>query len=623
MLAVFRLPMVWPPAPVDCIRILPTMSEGRFLYFVSDVHLGVPDHASSLEREKRLVAWLDHIAASAKAIHIVGDLFDFWFEWKEVVPRGYVRLLGKLAELRDQGIDVQLYSGNHDIWYFGYFEREFGIPVHKAPQRFAFGEKRFVVGHGDGIGPGDHGYKFIKAVFANRLCQWLFARLHPNLAVTLALFWSRKSRQADADIDESFQFEQERQVIWSREQQAEAPADYYIYGHRHCPTRYPLDERALFVNLGDWISHFSFARFDGEALELLHWDGAAVRPMPQADQAGRSPEDTALERNRPHGSGSAVQSASSGTDVPFNKTLQVLVFAMGLMSTLFLGSGMASCKAQSAAQTVRPVADPESGTDQTLKAGQSTAPAFDAPLLWRAAGAFAHIAPDGLGNVYAVTESGDVRRYGENGQLLYRISEVRFGSVGGLDAVNPLRILVYYPEYLTALLLSNTLGISAELDLQQLGFLRVRAVGLARDGRLWLYDEANFQLIKLDDRGQVQRRSEPLNYILSTELKPVRLVERNERLYLHDPEQGILVFDAFGTYEYRFGGPGIRRFQVFPDRVVYEDAAGKGILHDVRSGFETPFALPGEPASRRDWRLDRDRILMLDERGLSVFGPIR
>jgi hypothetical protein len=152
-----------------------------------------------------------------------------------------------------------------------------------------------------------------------------------------------------------------------------------------------------------------------------------------------------------------------------------------------------------------------------------------------------------------------------------------------------------------------------------LGFNRVRAAGLARDGRLWIYDEVNFQLVKLDDQGNIQRRSEGLNYVLGLELAPVRLTERNNRLYLHDAQHGILVFDAFGTYEYRFGGPGIKSFQVFPDRVVYEQNDGTGILHDVRSGFETPFALPGEASTRRAWRLDRDRILLLTKSGLSVY----
>jgi UDP-2,3-diacylglucosamine hydrolase len=261
------------------------MAPGKHVYFVSDVHLGVPDHASSLARERRLVAWLDHVAPNAEAIHVVGDLFDFWFEWRRAVPRGFVRVLGKLAELKDAGIDVQAYAGNHDLWYFGYFEEELGIPVHHAPMRWTWGGRDFVVGHGDGIGPGDHGYKAIKAVFRNRLCQWAFARLHPNLAVSMALFWSRKSRQADEGVDESFQGEAERQVIWARERQALEPADFYVFGHRHCPARYPLDERALFVNLGDWITHFSFAEFDGEALHLRHWDGARVRPMEGVDVA--------------------------------------------------------------------------------------------------------------------------------------------------------------------------------------------------------------------------------------------------------------------------------------------------------------------------------------------------
>ena len=259
------------------------MTPGKQVYFFSDVHLGVPDHASSLAREQRLVAWLQHIAPTAEAVHIVGDLFDFWFEWRLAVPRGYVRILGQLAAMRDAGIPIYAYTGNHDLWYFGYFEEELGIPVYREPQTWTYGSHRFLVGHGDGIGPGDHGYKFIKRVFSNRLCQWAFARLHPNLAIGMALFWSRKSRKADADLDESFRGEAEAQVIYAREHQASDPHNFYVFGHRHCPARLPLDAQTKMVNLGDWIHHFSFGVYDGQDLQLRSWDGQAVVDMTGTD----------------------------------------------------------------------------------------------------------------------------------------------------------------------------------------------------------------------------------------------------------------------------------------------------------------------------------------------------
>jgi UDP-2,3-diacylglucosamine hydrolase len=248
------------------------MQPGKSVFFVSDAHLGVPDHASSLERERKLVKWLDEIAPRAESIHIVGDLFDFWFEYRHAVPRGFVRILGKLAELRDRGIDMHVYTGNHDFWLFDYFPKELGIPVHYDIQRYTYNGKKFLVGHGDGIGPGDHGYKFIKKVFTNPLCQWLFARLHPNFGIGLALYWSRKSRQANAHIDERFRGEEEVQVIYAREVLNSEDLDYFVFGHRHWPTKYALTEKAYLLNLGDWITHFSYAEFDGQDATVKHWE---------------------------------------------------------------------------------------------------------------------------------------------------------------------------------------------------------------------------------------------------------------------------------------------------------------------------------------------------------------
>jgi UDP-2,3-diacylglucosamine hydrolase len=246
-------------------------TSGQSVFFISDMHLGVPSHEASLQREKKLVLWLDEIADRAQAIHLVGDLFDFWFEYKEVVPKGYIRFLGKLAELRDRGIDIHVYTGNHDIWMFGYLTDEMGIALHREGQNWLYGDCRIHVGHGDGIGPGDHGYKFIKKVFSNKVCQWMFRQIHPDFGIRLALFWSRKSRQADAHIDESFKGEEEAQVVFAREYLEKEDIDFFVFGHRHWPTDYALNDKSRFINLGDWITHFTYAEFDGKDMHLKHW----------------------------------------------------------------------------------------------------------------------------------------------------------------------------------------------------------------------------------------------------------------------------------------------------------------------------------------------------------------
>lgn len=551
------------------------LAPGQSVYFISDAHLGVPDHASSLVRERKLVAWLDRAAPDAAAIHLVGDLFDFWFEYGQVVPRGFVRLLGRLAELRDRGIPIFAYTGNHDLWLFDYFERELGIPVFRSPQRWTYGNRTFLVGHGDGVGPGDHGYKFIKAVFSNRLCQWAFRLIHPDAGIGLALFWSRKSRQADAGRDESFQFEREPQVIWAREQLRLQPFDFVVMGHRHCPTIYPLDEKSTFVNLGDWISHFSYVRFQNDALELAYVESS----------------------EKPAGTGSAAH----------QRALTWLGCWLGVALLLFL-SGTANTTAQSLSLV-------SSARDESANPFEQkeTAP-YD--VLYEIREPFEDLALDGLGNLFTLSPDGEIRRYNEQGKLLYRFSEVRLGRVGSMDVSNPLRVLVYYPEFLTVVLLTNTLAISGELDLRPLGFNRVRAAGLARDGRIWLYDEANFQLVKIDERGQVIRRSEPLSYVLDLNLQPVALSERNNRLFLLDPQHGILVFDAFGTYDYRFGGSGIVRMQAYAEQVLFE-REGRYYYQDLSTYQEGEWMMPEPPF--RAWSMESRRLALLRESGISVY----
>ncbi|WP_207495187.1 UDP-2,3-diacylglucosamine diphosphatase [Aridibaculum aurantiacum] len=246
---------------------------GKKVYFLSDFHLGTPGHAASLQREKKIVAFLNEIQETAAAIFIVGDMFDFWFEYKHVVPKGYVRILGKLAELTDAGIPVHFFVGNHDMWMRGYFENELNIPVYHEPKVFHFNDKKFFVGHGDGLGPGDHGYKMLKSVFRNRFCQWLFGLLHPSWGIGLANYSSRSSRKKTGASDEHFLGDdKEWLIIFSREMLAKEHIDYFIFGHRHLPLNHPLTDTSRYINLGDWIRYFTYAEFDGNDVELKYWE---------------------------------------------------------------------------------------------------------------------------------------------------------------------------------------------------------------------------------------------------------------------------------------------------------------------------------------------------------------
>lgn len=242
-------------------------------YFVSDLHLGIPDFEQSLEREKKFCRWLDAVKNDAKAIYIVGDIFDFWFEYRTVVPRGYVRLLGKLAELRDAGISIYVFQGNHDFWMFGYFEKNFGIPVYDNPKEIEISGKKFFVAHGDGLGNGDHGYKFIKKVFRNRFFQWCFSLIHPSIGMGIADFFSKKSRIENEKKDKVDLGEKEILYQWAKEQAMKNNSiDYFVLGHRHIPKMVSLNGKVSYINLGDWMNHFSYAVFDGEKMELKFFE---------------------------------------------------------------------------------------------------------------------------------------------------------------------------------------------------------------------------------------------------------------------------------------------------------------------------------------------------------------
>ena len=242
------------------------------LYFASDFHLGVPTHAKSLEREKRIIAWLDSIKEDAKSIYLLGDIFDFWFEYKTVVPKGYVRLLAKLANLVDDGIEINIIKGNHDMWMYDYLPKEIGVNILQDKTILRENGKQIFLAHGDGLGPGDLGYKLIKKVFASKICQWLFARLHPNFGIGIAQFWSRKSRIANQEKPDPFLGEEKEWLVsYCKRKQNEMDIDYFVFGHRHLPLEIDIDERSKYINLGDWIHHNSYAVFDKEDLTLQYF----------------------------------------------------------------------------------------------------------------------------------------------------------------------------------------------------------------------------------------------------------------------------------------------------------------------------------------------------------------
>lgn len=251
---------------------------GKKIYFLSDFHLGAPNAEKSLQREKLIVRFLDKIKEDAFAIFIVGDLFDFWYEYKQVVPRGYVRLLGKLAELTDAGIAVHFFVGNHDMWMKDYFQKELNIPVYFESKDFVFNNCRFHIAHGDGLGPGDHGYKTLKKIFRNPVCQWLFGILPPQAGMGIANYFSRKSRAATGTSEEQFFGEDnEWLIIYCKEVLQKQKFDFLVFGHRHLPIDFRLTNDSRYLNLGDWITFYTYAVFDGKDMQLLSYTGQEAK----------------------------------------------------------------------------------------------------------------------------------------------------------------------------------------------------------------------------------------------------------------------------------------------------------------------------------------------------------
>ncbi len=245
------------------------IADGKKIYFASDNHLGAPTSEASRPREKKFVAWLDEIKHDAAAIFLMGDLFDFWFEYKTVVPKGFTRTLGKLAEISDSGIPIHYFVGNHDLWMNGYFEEELGIPVYHKPEEFTFNDTSVFIGHGDGLGPGDKGYKRMKKVFTSPFFQWLFKWMHPDIGVKIGQYMSVKNKMISGDDDAKFLGEDnEWLAVYCKRKLEDKHRDYFVFGHRHLPLEIDLNETSKYINLGDWIQYYTYGVFDGENFEL-------------------------------------------------------------------------------------------------------------------------------------------------------------------------------------------------------------------------------------------------------------------------------------------------------------------------------------------------------------------
>lgn len=248
-----------------------SLHENKKIYFASDFHLGTPNPASSSAREKKITDWLDKTSIDAEAIFLLGDIFDFWFEYKKVVPKGFIRFQGKLAEIADSGIPIYIFTGNHDLWMYDYFSDELGITVFHEPQELDVDGTKFLIGHGDGLGPGDKKYKKLKKLFTNKFAQKGFAFLHPSIGVGLAHRWSRKSRLANTEYDDQFYGEEEHLLVYCKETEATNHHDYYIFGHRHLVLDLEVGAGSRYLNPGDWVNHANYIEFDGHTCNLVEF----------------------------------------------------------------------------------------------------------------------------------------------------------------------------------------------------------------------------------------------------------------------------------------------------------------------------------------------------------------
>ena len=248
------------------------MTIKKKIYFASDQHFGAPTIEKSKIRERKFVTWLDDIKNDAEVLFLLGDLFDFWFEYKKAVPKGFVRVLGKLAELKDNGVQIHFFVGNHDLWMRDYFETELGILVYHKPTEFTFNNKTFLIGHGDGLGPGDKGYKRMKKVFTNPVSKWFYRWLHPDIGIRLAQYLSVKNKLISGEEDVKYLGEENEWLVqYCKRKLTKKHFDFFLFGHRHLPLEIEINGNSKYINTGDWISYFTYAVFDGEDIELKEY----------------------------------------------------------------------------------------------------------------------------------------------------------------------------------------------------------------------------------------------------------------------------------------------------------------------------------------------------------------
>ena len=243
------------------------ISSDKKVFFVSDHHLGLDEPTTSLSREKLFVKWLDDIKSEAQVLFILGDMFDYWYEYKRTVPKGFVRVLGKLAELTDYGLPIYFFVGNHDMWMIDYLEKEIGLKVYFEPQEFEINQQNFLIGHGDGLGPGDKNFKRLKKLFTNRLAQWTFRWLHPDIGLKLVKYLSQRNKLLSGNYDYHFHGkDREWLFLYAKDYLKHTKINNFIFGHRHLPLAIPINQESTYYNTGDWLQHYTYLVFDGKKM---------------------------------------------------------------------------------------------------------------------------------------------------------------------------------------------------------------------------------------------------------------------------------------------------------------------------------------------------------------------
>lgn len=242
--------------------------------FLSDFHFGIPNYEISLIREKKICDLLDKFKDSVSEIYFVGDIFDFWFEYKTVVPKGFYRFFGKLAELSDKGVQLHFFKGNHDMWMRDFFKIEFKAKIYSEPISIMINNRKFYIGHGDGLGPGDYKYKMLKHFFSSSFCKFLYRWIHPDIGMSIANFFSKRSRFSQENILETYHGDNHEWLfIYAKEILKSEQFDYFVFGHRHLPIFRQIENSgSKYINLGDWLSYDTYAVFDGNELSLYKYD---------------------------------------------------------------------------------------------------------------------------------------------------------------------------------------------------------------------------------------------------------------------------------------------------------------------------------------------------------------